>query len=620
MKLPQALPHLNGARGTIARVVYLLVAIPTTLLVAASIWFTSVDMAHNLPSAMQFGFRTFTIETGEHHIGRPLPDAARAGVRVGDRIVGIDGVPVPRGANEFQVGERLGAITAPRATFDLVDKKGQSPRSITLPRHPHPWQRVDVGAGVPLWIFVTVEAAAQFIFPLLLIAASLLLFIRRPRDPEAMLFAVAMLMICISGSTIWWWEAAMVNWPLFQGWWLTGWAAAMIAICGFPDGRFVTRWSRSAVIVVLLYLVASWTLLLSFDALQSGWVMMSLNLGFGVMAIATAIALYFRHRRTPPGAERQQMKWVVGGFFVSCLSALTLISLNATIGASDNGDPVRYVLRALLMLTAMIGLPLGLLISLLRFRLYDADAAISRSAVYAVLTVTLLAIFAGSEKIIEALSEQYFGGQLGALAGGAGAALAAVMIAPLHRRLSDWSERRFQQGLIKLRKGLPALVGDLRETASLSQLAAAVLKRVEAGVRAQRGALLVGEKIVALDRVSEGEVAAWRAGWLPPDADGLATDKGDALFPVRLPLEADGCGRVGWLLLGPRPDSTLFGKDEREALAEIADPVARALSIVQQREAREADQTAVATRLGSRVSKLEAMIEHLLGKRGEATS
>ena len=74
---------------------------------------------------------------------------------------------------------------------------------------------------------------------------------------------------------------------------------------------------------------------------------------------------------------------------------------------------------------------------------------------------------------------------------------------------------------------------------------------------------------------------------------------------MRVPLEADGCGRVGWLLLGPRPDGSFYGKDEREALEEIADPIARAIAIVRQREGR---QSAFETRIGM----LEAAVARLL--------
>src|SRR5690606_24481278 len=108
------------------------------------------------------------------------------------------------------------------------------------------------------------------------------------------------------------------------------------------------------------------------------------------------------------------------------------------------------------------------------------------------------------------------------------------------------------------------------------------------GVRATRAALLVEDQVLGSRAVDAEEVEAWRAAWQPSSRPGIDADRADRLFPLRLPLEADGHGRVGWLLLGPRPDGSFYGRDERETLLAIADPVARALEIARQREAREA--------------------------------
>ena len=53
--------------------------------------------------------------------------------------------------------------------------------------------------------------------------------------------------------------------------------------------------------------------------------------------------------------------------------------------------------------------------------------------------------------------------------------------------------------------------------------------------------------------VRAGRRAAWGSGWTPPAHDGFDIEKADPLFPLRVPLAADGHRRIGWLLLGPRP-------------------------------------------------------------------
>ena len=232
----------------------------------------------------------------------------------------------------------------------------------------------------------------------------------------------------------------------------------------------------------------------------------------------------------------------------------------------------------------------GLVVSLLKFRLYDADRVITRSVSFGALTLALLAVFAGSERVIELLGEEYFGHSIGALSGGIGAALAAVLLVPLHHRLNHWAEHKFQKQLMRLKKGLPVLVGDMRETAPVARIAAATLDSVVHGVRASRAALVFEDTLLDARGIEAGEVEQWRMGWTPPPHRGFDIDKADPLFPLRLPLAADSHGRIGWLLLGPRPDGSFYGKDERETLSEIADPVARAIEIAAARESREAQE------------------------------
>ena len=195
----------------------------------------------------------------------------------------------------------------------------------------------------------------------------------------------------------------------------------------------------------------------------------------------------------------------------------------------------------------------------------------------------------------EIIGERYFEHSIGIAAGAIGAAVAAACIVPLHNRVHRWAERRFQKPLIRLREGLPECVADLRDTGSVGQIAEAVMKRVEAGVRSTREALLLaehGKLAVAGTRgtpvkaVASGSAAGMSRA---PTIRSTATSK-TSTFPLRVRLcieTSDEPETIGWLLLGPRPDGSFFGKDEREALEHIAGAVARALHIAQLRERKE---------------------------------
>ena len=131
--------------------------------------------------------------------------------------------------------------------------------------------------------------------------------------------------------------------------------------------------------------------------------------------------------------------------------------------------------------------------------------------------------------------------------------------------------------------------GHTRENASnLNELAVGTLITKFEGT--QRGREELGGEMLDVRDIDPASVRAWMATTPLPDeaADALYSDRTDPLFPLRVPLRADSVGLVGWLLLGPRPDGSFFGREDRSVLKEIAEPVARAIAIANERTRREA--------------------------------
>lgn len=603
-----ALPHLDGRRGRVVRAVYLVLAALTLCAIAGSTIFNGLDFFRNMPSAMQWGFRTFTAD--DHpRIGNVTPGAYAAGIRDKDKIVAIQGVRLAPAANEFDIGAKLDAVKGD--SLSLVTRRlDGSVATHRLERLPDVWQRIDGLSGLPLWLYASCAFLNLQLIPASLLAASFLLYRRRSTDPEAMLFAIGFLLLTNLPDVDFWLTAkfgvpgAVMNLLV-----AAGWSAIFIAIAGFPDGRFESRWARGVALAIAPIVYISF--LLSFTPLATSPITRAFSMTSVVLvALAAMVAVTKRYRALPPGPERQQIKWVVMGFCVTAIAAIIVTPL-----PPPQGQAAYYLFFLVVRLFVFASLPLGLLVSLLRYRLYDAEATISRSAAYAVLTVSLLAIFAASEKLIEILGEHYFASSAGAVAGGIAAGIAAVLITPMHHRVNHWAEQRFQKGLLRLRNGLPELVGDLRETASLDQIARAILSRIAEGVRARRLALIMGTTIVAIRDTDAGSVDAWRTRWTPGDGTALDCDRSDPGFPLRIPLAREGEAPFGWILLGPRPDGSFYGRDERDALAAIADPVARAITIVTQREATETVHMQTTTHLSARIEQLEEAVARLLRRR-----
>ncbi len=608
LPLPERLPHLEGRRGTIVRVLYLVVALATLVVISGSFWFNARDYFGNMPAAAAYGFRTVTEPEGPVIAGVSSSEGIASGLRRGDRFLAIDGEPLAADANEFTIGDRLASDSDGRVTLAMRSGDGRTSTHV-LNRRPVTSATREPVTGMPLWLFIAIGFTGTQLPLLAWSAASILLAIRRPRDPEAMLLAFAALLVCVPPAGFWLSALLGIGQPVRELIGNLGACMLLAAITGFPDGRFPNLAAR---ITALLIVLLACALLLDAAGIR-------LPLGMGFLACNLAILVSVRLRFRGGGAqiERQQMKWAVFGF-VAALALLLPLQVATQAGLLGDEGLMPFLADYVVINLGLLLIPAGLLVSLLRYRLYDAEAAISRSAGYAILTLLVGATFAASAEALEYFFENSLGQQGSALPGAIAAALAVVLITPLNQRIQNWAERRFQKGLLHLRRDLPECVGDMRETSGREPLLAEALERMSSAVRASHSAVLLGGEAVAVREIAKEAAEAW-AGQAGLDAaiETLDCDRSDALFPMRIPLRIRHGARepIGWVLLGPRPDGSFYGKDEREALAEVADPLARALQVVMLREEREAVQE---RRLKAIEEKLARALRALAGPNARA--
>ena len=511
-----------------------------------------------------------------------------AKVSQGDQIIALEGAPVapvPGTTELYGLARQLARGAGPDVRIRSRSPDGAE-HDLRLKRAQKVGDQGLTAAGVQI-----AHLVQDAFFSLVPILTAALLILRRPRDRAVGLMSVGLLLVGMQGSlTGLAWELHVL-WPLLV---LPG--SLIFLVLGtlvFPDGRL--RPGSAAILAAL----AAWTVVdlgQIFRITPAMWwptVSLIVNTAAGLLFASAAGVQIAAFRRLPPGRERQQIRWAMFGFGAGAPFLVSYLLLGA-LNVEDPGLQLWLVLAIdALASIAMLLLCAGLAISMLRYRLYDADMVISRSAGYAILTLALAGVWAGAEKTLEVLFEGQFGHEAGAASAGVAAALAALLVTPAHHRVMHWTERVFQKQLARLRRDLPQDVGDLRETASVGRILDTVLERVGDGVRAHRGAVLLrngkGLRVAAV----RGADRAGAADWLKTadlSGDTLSSDREDATFPLRLPLVVTAEGRelVGWLLLGPRPDGSFYGMDELDALKDVAEPIARAVHIARLREAREA--------------------------------
>jgi signal transduction histidine kinase len=178
--------------------------------------------------------------------------------------------------------------------------------------------------------------------------------------------------------------------------------------------------------------------------------------------LAAVTALVMRFRRAA-GIERQQLKWVA--YAVTALAVLTPL---AVLFYYDS------VVVQIAIAFAVTALPVSICVAMLRYRLWDIDAIIAQTVVYASLSVLLAAGYIAITLCLGAVV-----GHRGSPWVTASATLAAaVAFRPVRRRIQDAVDRRFRRARYDALGRVDAYLEDLRAGRAAPQQLQTVLREV----------------------------------------------------------------------------------------------------------------------------------------------
>lgn len=614
IRLPEALPPLGNRAFYAFNAIWILAFLLALIGPIAGTWDRFANAAQN--SGLMLGSRAGIVVAEEDatRIRFPVgPESRRLGLRPGDDIVAVNGIAVSPVVDVSEAAISEGRISdTDYAAFAEILYGTEPSDHLLRVRSPDGRERelivsageqhIEQGAaqlGVAPWMLRIVDLLHLITYPFLL-AAAWILHRRKPRDAVSAILSLAILLTIGTEQPSATFLDAVAGVPRWVHTFLydIGNICLLAGILLFPHGRFTPR----AVLLILPALPL--LMLLQGDAYRA--VFMSFMF-VGVLVMVR------RLRDTALGEARQQIKWALFGFsgYAIFLGTSLVSDMLKTSVASFPNQLLVETLAGLAMGLAYLSLQLGLLVALLRYRLYDAEVVISRSATFALVTIVLGASFAGVMEGIQVSVQAALGQNAGTGAAVLGAAVATVLIHPVHQRIQGWAEGLFHKNLLQLRRELPESMRDQREVADLPELLSEVMARVRRGVRTVRAAIVVEGTVREVSGMPGEEAAAWLGGFNPqPISDEkVEVDRQDPTFPVRVPLcsgAAHPC--LGWLLVGPRPDGTPLGEDERETLVEIADPIARAVRIVMKRDTQEREVADLLDAHRRRIEELEARL------------
>ncbi len=537
------------------------------------------------------------------------PAAEKAGIVAGDHITAIYGLPLPPSmpVNEealaehasdpayIALGNLLFGTDSAEVPLTVRDPDGRSHDVAVTTGDQH----IDAGAralGIsPKWLNF-IDLMHVLAYPFLLWAAWLLHH-RNSRDAVSSLLSLAVLLTIAAEQPS---SAFMTSIGAPRGLDVAifdlGNVLLLTGILLFPHGNL--SWRRFALIASLpILMFLHGTLYQTF---------------FVCFMIAAVLSLLRYLRLTESSEQRQQIRWALLGISgYAVLRCISIVGDYLKWSTSSFGHQLLVEIAAgISFALAVLVLQVGLLIALLRYRLYDAEFVISKSANIALITLGVAAVFAGTADGVKQIIYNYYGNSNSEGPIIFAAALSTVLVNPIQERVQRWSEKRFQKNLFLLRDDLPEVARDMRETASLGEMLDEILARVDRGVRAVRSAAIVNGCVLRSRALSIEEVEAWRTSTFAQDYKNDICEPSDRVFPIRVRLvpSSDDEEPIGYLLVGPRPDGSIPSRDEQKALKEVSESIARAIRTVIKREARERQVADLIDANARRIEALEALL------------
>ena len=272
--------------------------------------------------------------------------------------------------------------------------------------------------------------------------------------------------------------------------WVVPYGLLPMLLILFPTGRPPTR--RWWLLIVVATLIIPISVLDSTD--EGGTSILSILFGIevapfadtlqtvsgvGLMALfLAAVASLLRRRRSASAVERQQLKWVgYAGAILAMAFIGTSVAFFSPLRELDPDAAVPVTMfGGIPFVTGLIAVPIAVGVAVLRYRLYEIDALISRTLVYGSLTAVLVAAYVAGVAAFQFLLSPFTSGSPIAVAVSTLAVVA--LFQPLRRGIQSAVDRHFFRSTYDAVRTLDAFAVELREEVDLDALRGALLAAV----------------------------------------------------------------------------------------------------------------------------------------------
>lgn len=266
----------------------------------------------------------------------------------------------------------------------------------------------------------------------------------------------------------------------------------------FPTGSLPSsRWRWFSIATVALIIVLAFAISTAEPLTESGdgenpyyltWAksLTPLLLLFPVSILVSTASLVVRYRRAGL-VEREQIRWLA--WAAGTVATIYTVTLLASINTSWTNDTTTVIgLLQTLSLLSFFLIPVSIGIAVLKYRLYEIDRLISRTASYFIVTGLILATYAVVVALISRLlpDSSAFATAVATLTG-------AAAFRPMLRRVRTFVDKRFNRERFNAEQTVDAFARELRDMVDAEAVSDVLLTTVETTLQPRRAVLWLSD-------------------------------------------------------------------------------------------------------------------------------
>lgn len=349
---------------------------------------------------------------------------------------------------------------------------------------PYGLQELLAQIGLSLNFFVAYTVFLNCLVILALMVMAVLLFLRKSDDWMAlmvslMMVAIASVTLPVTGVLA---DAGSATSFIYHAMRALGVGIGLAVLFTFPDGRFTPRWTPYLLALWFLYglswlinpVLAPLAVPADMRTREQLFVLAFTLVWFG----AGLFAQIYRYKRVNNQVQSQQTKWVVFGFVMFMVGMFAISLPVLLVPALRQPGPIlmAYLLVEIPFVLACLTLvPVTIMISIMKYQLWEIDALIRRTLAYSVLTAMLAILYFGSVLLLQSVFDQLVGRADNLALIGSTLAIAALFN-PLRTRVQGSIDRRFYRQKYDAEKLILSFGSLLRDEVEIDQLVFRILQ------------------------------------------------------------------------------------------------------------------------------------------------